>query len=312
MTNQIVILLLCFCVACNSSEPKIYKAVNASTQESTKMNKQKLDPQWYQGKAEVNTYMLEQNRYNAIHSGEAILIFVSEDFLTDKQVKNDNYTNPNSIPILKNNQIRRFTTGLYDYSIFSSIFSPLDELNPLKMNISSQDWCGQTYMQLNSKDSKYQVQLNSYFENEGDQSFTISKDINEDAIFNMIRINPANLPIGEIDIIPSLSFLLLRHKEPKSYNAKTRIYEGRETRGMKTSEYEILIPELEKTMRITFQKESPHRIVFWEESYPSAFDGKMRTTKSLLKNTEWIDYWSKNNKSDKALRKDLQVEGFLK
>ena len=312
MKAYFIIIFSILLSGCDHGEPKVYKEVDAGSHEIKKIEAKKLDKQWYQGKAEVNTYMLEQNRYNDIHSGEAVLIFVTEDFLTDKQVKNDNYNNPNSVPILKNNQIRRFTTGLYDYSIFSSIFSPLDDIYPLKMNSSSQDWCGQSFMQFNRKHSKYEVQLNSYFENEGDQNFKIEKAISEDAIFNIIRIDPSSLPLGSVSIIPSIVYLRLRHKEAKPYKATTRIYEGRESRGMKTSEYEILIPELNKTTRVTFQKESPHRIIFWEESYPSAFDGKMRTTKVLLKKTEWIDYWSKNNKSDVMLRKPLQVEGFLK
>ncbi|MEL7426541.1 MAG: hypothetical protein AAFN81_26350 [Bacteroidota bacterium] len=73
---------------------------------------QGLDKYWYQGLGELNTYELEQNRYQGIHKGQLLLIFVSEDFLTDKQVKNDRYQNPNSTKILKTNSITRFTTGL--------------------------------------------------------------------------------------------------------------------------------------------------------------------------------------------------------
>jgi len=64
---------------------------------SVKINEvTKLDDYWYQGKAEISSYQLEQARYSDVHPGEAVLVFVTEDFLTDKQVKNDNYTNKNS------------------------------------------------------------------------------------------------------------------------------------------------------------------------------------------------------------------------
>ena len=54
------------------------------------------------------------------------MIFVTEDFLTEKQVKNDHYKNPKSVSILKNNQISKFPTGIYDYSIMKSVFTPID------------------------------------------------------------------------------------------------------------------------------------------------------------------------------------------
>ena len=44
---------------------------------------------WTQGKAEVNVYELSQNRYKENHSGNVVSIFVTEDFLTEKQVKNE-------------------------------------------------------------------------------------------------------------------------------------------------------------------------------------------------------------------------------
>jgi hypothetical protein len=39
---------------------------------------------WYQGKGEVNTYFLEQERYKEIRKGEAVMVFVTEDFSMKK------------------------------------------------------------------------------------------------------------------------------------------------------------------------------------------------------------------------------------
>ena len=107
---------------------------------------------WTQGKAEVNVYKLSQNRYNENHPGTLISVFVTEDFLVDKQVKNERYTNPNSTWTLKNIQIRKFTTGVYDYSLFSSVFTPINRTKfpqSLKVTASSQEWCGTIFTQLN-------------------------------------------------------------------------------------------------------------------------------------------------------------------
>ena len=45
---------------------------------------------WYQGKAEVASYKLEQARYGEMRDGHAVLVFVTEDFSKSKQVKLDN------------------------------------------------------------------------------------------------------------------------------------------------------------------------------------------------------------------------------
>ena len=73
---------------------------------------------WYQGKAELTSYDLEQARYRDIHQGDAVLIFVTEDFSKKKQVKLD-YPSKNpkdAVPILKLNSTRKFNTGIYPYS----------------------------------------------------------------------------------------------------------------------------------------------------------------------------------------------------
>ena len=48
---------------------------------------------WYGGKAEISSYKLEQARYGEMREGSAVLVFVTEDFLPDEQVKADNYSN---------------------------------------------------------------------------------------------------------------------------------------------------------------------------------------------------------------------------
>ncbi len=44
---------------------------------------------WLQGFAEISRFELEQVRYGEIHKGDAVLIYVTEEFLIDKQVKSE-------------------------------------------------------------------------------------------------------------------------------------------------------------------------------------------------------------------------------
>ncbi len=73
---------------------------------------------WYAGKAEVSSYILQQARYGEIRNGEAVLIFVTEDFSSDKLVKLDEPEKANDkVRVLKMNMTKKFVTGIYPYSM---------------------------------------------------------------------------------------------------------------------------------------------------------------------------------------------------
>ena len=115
---------------------------------------------WYQGKAELTSYELEQARYGEIHPGHAVLIFVTEDFSKRKQVKLDipSRAGNDAVSVLKCNFTKKFMTGIYPYSMMASVFSPVEvEEYPhaLKVSTSTQEWCGHTYLQLNATSKGY-------------------------------------------------------------------------------------------------------------------------------------------------------------
>lgn len=283
-----------------------------SVAQKKKINNQ-LDKYWYQGKAEISRYELQQNRYADTHPGEAILIFVTEDFLTDKQVKNDNYQNPNSVPILKNNRIRKFPTGIYDYSMMTSVFTPVNNqkfTGTLKVTNSSQEWCGHTFMQLNRKKEYFDVGLRSYFENEGDQLQKVELAILEDELFNRIRINPDELPKGQFRLYPSMNISRLLHLDFKALdvNASLSSYTGDTFDGTDLKVYQVEFPSLRRSLSIVFQAASPYTIEGWEDTYPSVFDRKPRTTVAKRTHTVLNPYWQQNALEDMALRPSLGIE----
>lgn len=277
-----------------------------------------LDKYWYQGKGELNVYELEQNRYQGIHAGQALLIFVTEDFLLDKQVKNDRYQEPasNSVSILKMNGITRFTTGLYDYSIMTSAFTPVDtkqQPRTLKVTQSAQDWCGQVYTQINTREGNYEQQLHSYFEAEADQKHTISANFLEEELMNRIRMDYRSLPVGDdLEVIPGLTFLRLRHQTFRAYSAMAQLddYTGDHFTGDALKVYTLEYPDLNRTLAIVFSSVPPYYIEGWTDTYPSAFDGVKRSTRAIRKNTLLDDYWTKSSNSEMnvQLRSDLGWE----
>lgn len=274
----------------------------------------KLDKYWYQGQGELNVYDLQQNRYQGIHPGQVLLIFVTEDFLADQQVKNDNYKQPNSTPVLKLNAISRFTTGLYDYSLMTSVFTPVKNSgfgHTIKLTHTAQDWCGQAFSQINLRKGKYQHQLRSYFENEADQENTIAATLLEDEILNRIRMNWQALPQGNLPVVPSMNFLRLRHKPFQAYTATLALadYTGTDFPGENLKVYSIRYPELDRQLDIVFHAAPPYLIEGWKDTYPSAFDNQTRSTIAKRTSTVLETYWSQNANTPEntAKRRSLNI-----
>lgn len=271
----------------------------------------RMDKYWYQGKAEISHYELKQNRYSDLHDGYAVAIFVTEDFLTDKQVKNDNYSNPNSIPIFKLNLLKKFPTGIYDYSIMTSVFTPVQTTEypqTLKVTNTNQDWCGHTFMQLNYRDNQYQSQVRSYFEAEGDQDKALPYSILEDELMSRIRMNPDALPTGKQQILPSTAFLRLKHQPTQAVEASAELsdYAGKDFKGKALRAYSLKFPRLQRTLEIVFQAKAPYIIEGWTDTYPEG--GEVRTTIARRTNTVLEPYWKMNGTEDLSARAALGIE----
>lgn len=255
---------------------------------------------WYAGKAEITSYKLKQARYGEIRNGKSVLVFVTEDFLPEKQVKANN-SNEYNIPVLKLNATKNFNTGIYPYSIMQSTFYPVaNNKHALKVSSSIQEWCGHVYTQLNNRDT-FEIKSHSYFQGEADQSFKLDKTWTENELWNKLRIDPKRLPQGEIEIIPSLEYLNLRHKSKKAYKAYATLENG---------SYTLSYSKLNRILKIDFKTEFPYVIQGWEETTTSGFgdSAETLTTKASLLKTIKSSYWNKNTNSDEVLRQTLELE----
>lgn len=261
---------------------------------------------WFSGKAELNSYQLKQAKNGTLNSGEAMLIFMTEDFRTDKQVKATK--GDNTIPVLKTTSSRTFSTGAYAYSLLTSVFTPINTPifpNTLKVSVSDQEWDGHSYLQVNYRNNGYQISGKSYYEKEGDENYTISKALFEDELWNRIRLNPDKLPTGQIQLIPGTMAARLRHKtlEPLPAKATLANYEGVLYPGMYLQSYTIEYPTDDRNLVIIFEKLFPHKIVGWEETYDTK--DNLLTSRAVLKKTSQTDYWNHKAPADSVLRKAL-------
>lgn len=264
---------------------------------------------WFAGKAELNRYSLQQAQYGVLNPGEATLIFVTEDFRTDTQVKSEGPEGRDkAVPVMKTNIMKKFVTGIYDYSLFTSVFTPINNTlfpNTLKVSTSGQEWCGHSYLQLNYVTNGYHVDGKSYFEKEVVEDYEVEKTLLEDELWNRIRLSPDKLPVGETRMIPGTMAARLRHKrlDPLLVKAKLTDYDGVLFPGKLLKSYTVQYPTDDRTLMIVFEQPFPHKIVGWEETYKSK--DNLLTSRAVLKKTIQSDYWNHNAPADSTLRAEL-------
>lgn len=268
---------------------------------------------WYKGKAEISSYDLQQAQYGKLNKGEAVMIFVTEDFRLDKQVKLESDAKEQATTVLKLNFIKKFITGIYDYSLYTSVFTPVQTSSfpaTLKVTNTCQEWCGQSFLQINYRQNGYQLLGRSYFEEEVEDESHLDNALLEDELWTKIRLLPIDqLPMGNLFVIPSMTSLRLRHGKIQAEMAKFSIepYVGDSTfKGQNLINYKIDYPESKRNLRILFEKEFPHQIVGWQETYETK--KKVLTSTAVLKATIQSPYWQKNAPMDTVNRKLLKLK----
>jgi hypothetical protein len=261
---------------------------------------------WYQGLAEITSYDLEQARYGETHPGEAVLIYVTEPFLEDEQVKADDPNAEGAVTVLKLNATRNFLTGVYPYSMMTSVFTPVqrEQHGPtLKVTTSSQEWCGHTFTQLNRLADGYRLQLFSYFEGEGDQDRTLDGAMLEDGLWTLLRLNPDALPTGEVRLVPGTIYQRLSHRDLAPEQATATLSDA--DAGLRT--YTLAYPDLDRTLAITFSADFPHTVERWTETRGAGAEAL--STTATRRDREMMAYWGLNGRADVERRAALGLDG---
>ncbi len=302
----IIITLLVVITSCNNTESK----ANPVIAENVAVTPDELKPAmplndtfnsyWYNGEAEITSYQLEQARYGELRTGKAVLVYVTEDFLPEIQVKADRRAT-NNIPVLKLNATKKFNTGIYPYSVMQSTFYPVtNNQHAIKISSSIQEWCGHVYTQLNNR-AAFEITSHSYFETEADQNFELDKAITENELWVQLRLDPKSLPTGTIRVVPSLEYVRLKHVKLKAYEANAVNKDG---------VYALTYPELNRSLKINYNTAFPYDISGWEETFKSGFgaSAKTLTTKATRLESIKSPYWNKNSNSDESLRATLKLQ----
>ena len=267
-------------------------------------------PHWGDGKAELNGYHLTQPRYGEARTGRAVLVFVTEPWWRSKHVKANTYApdNPDQVQVLKLNALRRFQTGIYDYSVMTSVFvEPGAGFRPLAVTFTAQDWCGHTFEAWRREPglmgAQATLQVQSYFEGETGETQLPASVWPEDALILLARqLDHAQLDPAPrtLDLVAGALHRRLNHQPAKAAPTTLTWSAAPETRHVPAGDFST------RTMTYTrsdgsgcalhIEVAAPHRLVGWDctGGERAELTGSLRTA-----------YWQQHAEGDERLLQQL-------
>ena len=267
---------------------------------------------WADGKAEISSYEVVQPRYGELRQGYGVMIFVTENLHRQTFIKVDSPTpEADQFYALKLNHILKFTTGIYDYSVMTSVFSQVaGERHPFELrriSFSAQEWCGQVLDEALFSGGQINGQISSYFASEGRGTYQLKQPehfASEDHL--LIRIRELRGPfmalgeVREVEMLPS--FWQLRQVHQPHATVAGRIHKAAEeqievgTGALASVRWELRIGQRQRTLWT--EKAYPHRILRWEDS-----DGG----RGELMQTIRVPYWQLQAHADEVYRRELGI-----
>ena len=256
---------------------------------------------WGNGTAELDGYRIVMPRYGAPREGRAVLVYVTEPSDSRTWIKDDQGTTPSAyrVNVLKLNHILKFQTGIYPYSVMTSVFSPVDALYPerfapARITLTAQEWCGQVYQSLRAKRRGFRHEIRSYFSAEGERetSVRVPRDtVYEDALWIQLRELDGPFADGkdwEGTLVPSL-WRARRSHVPVRGAAATVRREDADRDGIPVTRFHVRYGTFSRTFDV--EKASPRRILGWTTS-----DGE----RAELTGSTRLPYWKLNRPGDEA------------
>ncbi len=241
-------------------KPKV-ETVTPINQETDKI----FTDYWKNNKTEITKYDLKED---SISVGEGSLTFNID------YVEGVNKTD--SIQVLHSDFTGKIHKENYDYSAMTSAYLPLNvTLRPHAMKVinSVQELAGNSFLELSQIPKSYEIIAKNTFKEKMKEHFILERKNLEDELWAKIRMNPNNLPTGDIEIIPSFAYWQSVRKSPNVYEAKAELkdYVGTEFTGKKLQLYNLDYPDLKRNLSIVFEGDFPFEIVGWKR----VSDGKI-------------------------------------
>lgn len=277
---------------------------------------------WFDGQAEISTYKYTVKRYGEERLGNAVAIFVTEDFAATTRVKSDKpaSTSDDVIPALKLNLVRDFPTGVYDYNTMLSTFVATQNKGAaasgavLKVSFSSQEWCGHVYHQIIPRGLKLETTLHSYFEGEADQSRSVQIPEGStfaDALFHWARgfARPVVAPgkSHEATLYQGLMDARLHHFEPQFVKATFSVSDRPEVIQVEGNSWATTRKDVRtadgRTFSFWVEKDSPFKLIKWSFTGGTGVDEE-----AVIHGSKRMPYWSLNTSKGIERLRELGLE----
>ena len=129
---------------------------------------------WGDGQAEMSGYRMTTMRYGAPRETVLSLIYVTEPHDRRSWIKDDDIGGSSRVEVLKLNQNFHFQTGVYPYSVMTSVFAPVhryrtEPFAPVRITHAVQEWCGAYSHLVWPGESRFRSLRLSYFAHEGER-----------------------------------------------------------------------------------------------------------------------------------------------
>jgi len=242
---------------------------------------------WNDGQAEVSVYEATDPREGRLRTSRAIFVVVAEDLVAGRLVKADDPAHAKTRRVLKFNHVRSIPTGLYRYEQMLSVFADVDGLSPLKITMTSHEWCGNSFVEWRSDTNT--LSLRSYWEAPGDVDAPLDPHgaLFYDALALVLRgLDFEKTRTGRLRVIDSIF-----GSKPAVPQVEDAVI-GVERTAAPPGVYRVHLSRGDQRDTFEFETGFPHRLARWDRS-----DGG--TLK--LQNSVRTRYWEKTSPGDERI-----------
>jgi hypothetical protein len=244
------------------------------------------DSYWNDGKAEFNIYAAEIVRYGIPRPCEVLHILVREPFDPKQLVKPEGAPRPETIPVLKLNQILHIPTGLYVYQQMHSNFWRVADAQLLKFSLTSNDSCGNTYKEARRAGEQFTYEYRTYWDGMASGSESVTPPANGhfyDELPWLVRTIDFNKPGTPFEI--QLAGSIVNSKKDSFVFQSAKISFTANER-----EIDVAVEHAVGTDHFILDRDGPHLLREWK-----AADGSHLKMKRNLK----VDDWNYNKPGDR-------------
>jgi len=241
---------------------------------------------WGGGKAEFNIYGAQIVRYGIPRQCEVLHILVREPFDPKQFVKPEGSPRPDSIAVLKLNQILQVPTGLYVYQQMHSNFWRVDNAKLLKFSLTSNDSCGNTYKEARRTGDQLSYEYRTYWDGMAEGKENIAQPANGcfyDELPWLVRTLDFSKSSGEFGVQLAGSTIHSKKDAIVFKPAKVSFKSTERT-------IDVAVQHAAGADKFVLDRDGPHLLREW-----TAADGSHLKMKRNLK----VDYWNYNKPGDR-------------